>query len=85
MSDYEATPGLIASLKKGRNLIAQAINSGATVMTWALPLRDFAAAYDGPAIASADFKPQQTEFERKAHRPMLHDDTLEPRYRPNAR
>jgi invasion protein IalB len=48
MSDYEATPELIANLKKGLNLIVQAINSDATVLTWELPLADFAKAYNGP-------------------------------------
>jgi len=84
MSDYEATSQLIASLKKGANLIVQAINSDATVMTWKLPLRDFAAAYDGPSIASADFEQQQKDQVKKARRPLL-DDTLDLRYRPPTR
>ncbi len=49
MSDYEATPELIASLKKGQNLVVQAINSNGAPLTLPLPLAgEFAKAYDGP-------------------------------------
>src|SRR5450631_226140 len=48
MSDYEVTPELIANMKKGQNLVVQAINSNGAPLTLPLPLADFAKAYDGP-------------------------------------
>src|SRR3954470_1259408 len=53
MSDYEATPDLIASMKKGQNLVVQAINSNGAPLTLPLPLQEgatgsFNKAYDGP-------------------------------------
>ena len=38
MSDYEATPELIANMKKGQNLVVQAINSNGAPLTLPLPL-----------------------------------------------
>jgi invasion protein IalB len=81
-SDYEATPELIANLKKGLNLIVQAINSDATVLTWALPLADFAKAYNGPPTDLIALEDQRKSLERRV---LRHDDTLEPRYRPQVR
>jgi Invasion associated locus B (IalB) protein len=52
MSDYELTPELLANLKKGQNLVVQAINSNGAPLTLPLPLTEtgggFAKAYDGP-------------------------------------
>jgi invasion protein IalB len=48
MSDYEATPELLANMKKGQNLVVQAINSNGAPLTLPLPLAEFAKAYDGP-------------------------------------
>jgi invasion protein IalB len=77
MSDYEATPELIANLKEGKNVIVQAINSNGAPLTLVLPLDNFAAAYDGPATDPKTWEEQQ----KKALKPVL-DDTLAPRYRP---
>ncbi len=38
MSDYDVTPEMIANLKKGQNLIVQAINANGAPLTLALPL-----------------------------------------------
>ena len=38
MSDYEVTPELLANLKKGQNLVVQAINSNGAPLTLPLPL-----------------------------------------------
>ena len=38
MSDYEATPELLANMKKGQNLVVQAINSNGAPLTLPLPL-----------------------------------------------
>src|SRR3954469_10410666 len=40
VSDYSATPELIDVLKKGKNLIVQAINSNGVPLTFRLPLAD---------------------------------------------
>jgi invasion protein IalB len=52
MSDYEVTPELLANLKKGQNLVVQAINSNGAPLILPLPLTEagggFAKAYDGP-------------------------------------
>ncbi len=53
MSDYEATPELIANMKKGQNLVVQAINSNGAPLTLPLPLNtEFAKAYRRPADRS---------------------------------
>ena len=71
MSDYEATPELIASLKKGQNLFVQAINSNGAPLTLPLPLAgEFAKAYDGPPTDPKQFeenqKKLQEELQKKA-------------------
>ena len=38
MSDYEVTPELLANMKKGQNLVVQAINSNGAPLTLPLPL-----------------------------------------------
>ena len=45
MSDYEVTPEMIGNLKKGQNLIVQAINSNGAPLTLPLPLR----VWEGPS------------------------------------
>jgi invasion protein IalB len=71
MSDYEATPELIANLKKGQNLVVQAINSNGAPLTLPLPLAgEFAKAYDGPPTDPKVFeenqKKLQEELQKKA-------------------
>lgn len=71
MSDYEATPQLIADMKKGQNLVVQAINSNGKPLTLPLPLgSEFAKAYDGsptdPKVFEANQKKLQSELEAKA-------------------
>jgi len=71
MSDYEATPELIANLKKGQNLVVQAINSNGAPLTLPLPLAgEFAKAYDGPPTDPKQFeenqKKLQGELQKKA-------------------
>ena len=70
MSDYEVTPQLIADMKKGQNLIVQAINSNGAPLTLPLPLSDFAKAYDGsptdPKVFEANQKKLQEELQQRA-------------------
>jgi invasion protein IalB len=48
MSDYEATPELIAKLKKGQTLSIQAINVSGKPISFPVPLADFAKVNEGP-------------------------------------
>ena len=71
MSDYEATPELLASMKKGQNLVVQAINANGAPLTLPLPLAgEFAKAYDGPPTDPKVFeenqKKLQEELQKKA-------------------
>ncbi|MBR1220167.1 invasion associated locus B family protein [Bradyrhizobium sp. U87765 SZCCT0131] len=68
MSDYEATPEMIANLKKGQNLIVQAINSNGAPLTLPLPLQEtggasFAKAYDGPPTDPKVFEENQKKLQ----------------------
>jgi invasion protein IalB len=63
MSDYEVTPELLANLKKGQNLVVQAINSNGAPLTLPLPLAEFAKAYDGPATDPKEFEAQQKKLQ----------------------
>ena len=66
MSDYEATPELIANLKKGQNLVVQAINSNGAPLTLPLPLADeFAKAYDGPPTDPKVFEENQKKLQEE--------------------
>jgi invasion protein IalB len=72
MADYEASGELIGKLKKGQGLVIQGINGAGQPISLAIPLGDFAKAYDGPP---ADPK----VFEKLDSKPWKKDDTLDPR------
>jgi invasion protein IalB len=63
MADYEATPEVLANMKKGQNLIIQAINANGQPLTLPLPLGDFAKAYDGPPTDPKVFEEQQQKLQ----------------------
>ena len=63
MSDYEVTPELLANLKKGQNLVVQAINSNGAPLTLPLPLSEFAKAYDGPPTDPKVFEETQKKLQ----------------------
>jgi invasion protein IalB len=66
MSDYEATPEVIAALKKGTNLVVQAINSNGAPLTLPLPLAgEFAKAYDGPPTDPKVFEENQKKLQEE--------------------
>jgi len=66
MSDYEATPELIANMKKGQNLVVQAINSNGAPLTLPLPLAgEFAKAYDGPPTDPKQFEENQKKLQEE--------------------
>jgi invasion protein IalB len=65
MSDYEVTPELLANMKKGQNLVVQAISSNGQPVTLALPLSDFAKAYDGPPTDPKQFEENQKKLQEE--------------------
>jgi invasion protein IalB len=65
MSDYEATPDLLASMKKGQNLVVQAINANGAPLTLPLPLAEFAKAYDGPPTDPKEFEANQKKLQEE--------------------
>jgi len=65
MSDYEVTPELLANMKKGQNLVVQAINSNGAPLTLPLPLADFAKAYDGPPTDPKVFEETQKKLQEE--------------------
>jgi invasion protein IalB len=65
MADYEATAELLDRLKKGQNLIIQAINANNQPLTLPLPLSDFAKAYDGPPTDPKVFEEQQKKLQEE--------------------
>ncbi len=65
MADYEATAELLDRLKKGQNLIIQAINANNQPLTLPLPLADFAKAYDGPPTDPKVFEEQQKKLQEE--------------------
>jgi invasion protein IalB len=65
MSDYEASPEMLANMKKGQNLVVQAINANGAPLTLALPLSDFAKAYDGPPTDPKVFEESQKKLQEE--------------------
>jgi invasion protein IalB len=65
MSDYEVTPELLANMKKGQNLVVQAINSNGAPLTLPLPLAEFAKAYDGPPTDPKVFEETQKKLQEE--------------------
>ncbi|MBV8925552.1 MAG: invasion associated locus B family protein [Bradyrhizobium sp.] len=65
MSDYEATPELLANMKKGQNLVVQAINANGAPLTLPLPLGEFAKAYDGPPTDPKQFEETQKKLQEE--------------------
>jgi len=65
MSDYDFTPELLANMKKGQNLVVQAINSNGAPLTLPLPLAEFAKAYDGPPTDPKVFEETQKKLQEE--------------------
>jgi hypothetical protein len=65
MSDYDISPELLNSMKKGQNLVVQAISSNGQPVTLALPLSDFAKAYDGPPTDPKQFEENQKKLQEE--------------------
>ncbi len=65
MSDYDATPELLANMKKGQNLVVQAINANGAPLTLPLPLAEFGKAYDGPPTDPKVFEENQKKLQEE--------------------
>jgi invasion protein IalB len=65
MSDYDVTPELLANMKKGQNLVVQAINANGAPLTLPLPLAEFAKAFDGPATDPKVFEETQKKLQEE--------------------
>ncbi|MGA8423683.1 MAG: invasion associated locus B family protein, partial [Pseudolabrys sp.] len=65
MADFQVTDDLIGKMKKGQNIIVQAINMQGTPISLPLPLSDFAKAYDGPATDPKAFEEQQRKLQEE--------------------
>ena len=62
MADYEGTPDLIGKLKHGQMLTVLAINLAGSVISFPLPLAEFAKANEGPATDPKVFAAQQKKL-----------------------
>ena len=65
MAQAEANADMVAKLKKGQNLYVQAYNMQQAVFTLAVPLADFAKAYDGPATDPKDMEDQNKKLQEQ--------------------
>jgi invasion protein IalB len=65
MADYQVPDDMIAKMKKGQNIIVQAINMQGTPISLPLPLGDFAKAYDGPPTDPKAFEEQQRKLQEE--------------------
>jgi invasion protein IalB len=69
MSDYEVTPEMLTNMKKGQNLVVQAINANGAPLTLPLPLQEtsggFAKAYDGPPTDPKVFEENQKKLQEE--------------------
>jgi len=68
MADYDATADLLGRLKKGQNLIVQAINANSQPISLNLPLIEFAKANDGPPTDPKVFEEQQKKLQDELQR-----------------
>lgn len=77
MADYDFTPELLASMKKGQNLFVQSIQVNGSPVTLPIPLKEFAKAFDGPPTDPKVFeenqKKLQEEVEKRAARSRAKD------------
>jgi invasion protein IalB len=68
MADYDASPDLIAKMKKGQGLVIQAINATGQPISLVMPLNDFAKAYEGPPTDPKEFEAKQKELQEQLQR-----------------
>ena len=64
IADYDATPELIAKLKKGQTLQVQAINLAGTQISFPVPLAEFAKVNEGPSMDPKAYEEQQNKLQQ---------------------
>jgi invasion protein IalB len=65
MSDYPVPDDMIGKMKKGQNIVIQAINMQGTPISLPMPLADFAKAYDGPPTDPKVVEEQQRKLQEE--------------------
>jgi invasion protein IalB len=68
MADYEGTGELITQLKKGRNVFIRGTSTTGQPVTVALPLAEFAKAFDGPPTDPKQLEAQQKRLQEELQR-----------------
>jgi invasion protein IalB len=89
MSDYPVTDDMIARMKKGQQIVLQAINMQGTPISLPLPLNDFAKAYDGPPtdpkVVEEQQRKLQEELQKKAEEARKKLEAQQPAAAPAAK
>jgi invasion protein IalB len=65
MADFDVTAEFVGKLKKGQQLVLEAINLQGQKATYMLPLTDFAKANEGPATDPKVFEEQQKKLQKE--------------------
>ncbi|UFZ06474.1 invasion associated locus B family protein [Bradyrhizobium ontarionense] len=65
MSDYEFTPELLGSLRRGQAMTIQATLNTGRVVSMSLPLRDFNKAYDGAPVDPKAYEAYQKKLQQE--------------------
>jgi invasion protein IalB len=68
VSDYEFDSAIVGKLKKAHSLSVQAINPAGQPMNIPVPLKEFAAAHDGPPTSAQVMEQRQKEFQEDLQR-----------------
>jgi invasion protein IalB len=68
VSDYEFDSAIVGKLKKAHSLTVQAISPAGQPMSIPVPLKEFAAAYDGPPTSPEVLEERRKEFQEDLQR-----------------
>jgi invasion protein IalB len=68
VSDYEFDSAIVEKLKKAHSLMVQAINPAGQPMSIPVPLKEFAAAHDGPPTPPQVLEERRKEFQEDLQR-----------------
>src|SRR5262245_15788944 len=68
MADFEVNADVVDRMKKGQTLFVQAVQANGQVVTFNLPLADFAKVYDGPPTDPKVYEEQQKKLQEELQR-----------------
>jgi invasion protein IalB len=68
MADYDAGAELVDQLKQGKMLVLEAVDNTNSTISFAVPLVDFASAYDGPSKELKIFEASTSDLKAKLDR-----------------